>query len=225
MEYDEWEPIYERILQDFGYEPGADLRARDVLDGYVKRFDLSRLSLDGVTVAIAGGSATLEAELEVVRDADCAIAASTAADVLLDADISMDLLVTDLDKNPKTAIDLSHAGVPVAVHAHGDNISAIRRYLPEFDLDQVLATTQAAPSHRVRNFGGFTDGDRGAFLADHLGARRLAFPGWDFDDETVGNAKRRKLAWAERLLFFLQNRRNEVFEVLEGRSSPIDFPT
>ncbi len=222
MEFDEWEPMYERILRDFGYERGADVRARDVLDGYVEPFDLKRLPGDGGTVAIAGGSETLESELGTVVDADAVFAASTAADVLIDAGLDVDLLVTDLDKTPETAITLTRAGVPVAVHAHGDNIPAIRRHLPEFDQDQVLGTTQAQPTSAVINVGGFTDGDRAAFLADHLGAEELVFPGWDFDDESVDAEKRRKLAWAERLLFTLQDRRGDAFDILQGRESPKD---
>lgn len=222
MEFDEWEPIYERILRDFGFDRGADVRARDVLDGYVDPFDLERLPGRDATVAIAGGSDTLEDELSTVREADVVFAASTAADVLIGAGLEVDLLVTDLDKTPETAITLSQAGVPVAVHAHGDNIQALRRHLPEFDREQILGTTQAEPTSDVINVGGFTDGDRAAFLADHLGAAELVFPGWDFDDDTVDSEKRRKLAWAERLLFTLQDRRGDTFDILEGRDSPND---
>ena len=153
MDFEEWQPIYERILRDFGYDPGDD-----------------RLPGRDATVAIAGGSDTLEDELATVREADAVFAASTAADVLIGAGLEVDLLVTDLDKTPETAITLSQAGVPVAVHAHGDNIQALRRHLPEFDREQILGTTQAEPTSDVINVGGFTDGDRAAFLADHLGA-------------------------------------------------------
>jgi len=55
------------------------------------------------------------------------------------------------------------------------------------------------------NVGGFTDGDRGAYLAEELGARRILL--WGFDqravdapDEAARERKRRKLQWAERLL-------------------------
>jgi hypothetical protein len=220
MEFDEWEPIYERILRDFGYDRGEDVRARDVLAGYVEPFDLGRLPVDGKTVAIAGGSPTLDSELDLVADADVVFAASTAADLLIAAGVSVDLFVTDLDKNPETGIDLSHVGTPVAVHAHGDNIPAVRRYLPDFDVEYVLGTTQAAPAHPVVNLGGFTDGDRAAFIADHLGAETLHFPGWDFDDERVPPEKRQKLDWAEQLLFYLQDRRDEEFAILRGREPP-----
>ena len=220
MEFDEWEPIYEQILQDFGYDRGADVRARDVLAGYLDPFDLDRIDVRGAEVAIAGGSPDLEDEIDVAERADVIFAASTAADRLLEADVEVDVVFTDLDKNPETTIELSQAGTPVVVHAHGDNISALRRHLSDFAIENVLGTTQAAPAYPVENFGGFTDGDRAAFLADHLGAETLSFPGWDFDDDSVSTEKRRKLAWAERLLFYLQDRRDERFDILEDREVP-----
>jgi len=80
-------------------------------------------------------------------------------------------MVTDLDKNPDTVERLTAQGVPVAVHGHGDNLAAIRDVVPDCNGAYVLPTTQAAPRGPVRNVGGFTDGDRAAFLADHVGAR------------------------------------------------------
>ena len=221
MRFDEWEPIYEEILRDFGFDREDDVRARDLLAEHVESFDFDRLSLQGRTVAIAGGSPVLETELDVLRGADVIIAASTAGDVLRRAAVDIDLLVTDLDKTPQTAIDVSREGVPVAVHAHGDNIPAVRKYLPAFQVPNVLGTTQAEPLADVYNFGGFTDGDRGAFLADHLGAGSLVFPGWDFDDPHVSRRKRQKLEWAERLLLLLEDRREETFAVLDGRRDDI----
>ncbi|MFC6736148.1 hypothetical protein ACFQEQ_07845, partial [Halolamina salina] len=76
----------------------------------------------------------------------------------------------------------------------------------------------------VRNFGGFTDGDRDAFLADALGAGELRFVGWQFDDPDVGELKARKLHWAERLLYWLETRRGERFVVLDGRREELRLP-
>jgi len=222
MNYDDWHPIYERILADFGFDAAADRRARDLLAERARPFDLARIRVDGLTVAIAGGADSLAEDVPIARTADTVFATSNAAEVLEDADVTVDLLVTDLDKNLETAIAMTQAGRPVAVHAHGDNIPLLERALEEMDLGQVIATTQAEPRGDVRNFGGFTDGDRAAFLADHLGAASLTFPGWDFDDPTVDPVKRRKLAWAERLLFLLENRRNQRFSVLDGRRAAIE---
>jgi uncharacterized Rossmann fold enzyme len=221
MDFTTWNPVYEAILADFGYDRAGDERARDVLVPLVEPFDLDRLDCAGRRVAIAGGAPSLAEETELAADADRVFAASTAVDVLAAAGVSVDLMVTDLDKNPETARELTESGTPVAAHAHGDNVPAVREHVPTFDADHVLGTTQAAPVAPVLNFGGFTDGDRAAFLADHLGAAELVFPGWDFDDPAVGPAKARKLQWAERLLYWLERRRGEQFGVLDGRRSAI----
>jgi len=52
----------------------------------------------------------------------------------------------------------------------------------------------------VYNFGGFTDGDRCVFLAKALGAAEIKLVGFDYDDESVTPRKRKKLAWAKRLI-------------------------
>lgn len=223
MNFDEWEPAYCAILSDFGFPREDDERARDVLADIAVPFDHARLDpIAGSTVAIAGAGPSLSEELDLAREAEFVLAASMAADVLLDAGIDVDCMVTDLDKNPETARELSKRGTPVVAHAHGDNIPAIRAYVATFDAEYVLATTQAEPRGAVENFGGFTDGDRAAFLADHFGANELVFPGWDFDDTTVGSMKAKKLDWAERLLHWLERRRDERFSVLDGRRDSFD---
>lgn len=223
MNFATWEPVYEAILADLGFDRAGDERARDVLAGLADPFETDRLAgIEGATVAVAGAGPSLPDELDLVAEADYAIAASTAADVLLEAGIEPDLMVTDVDKNPGTLRDLTHEGIPAAVHAHGDNVAMVERWVPRLVGENVLSTTQAAPKGSVENFGGFTDGDRGAFLADHFGADRLAFPGWAFDDPSVGPMKARKLRWAERLLRWLEVRREERFSVLDGRRDGID---
>jgi hypothetical protein len=224
VEFQDWEPVYERLLADFGFDRSADERARDRLAALSAPFDLDRLECAGAAVAVAGAGPSLDApeHLDVARAADRVFAASTAADTLREAGIAVDCMVTDLDKNPATARALTRDGVPVAVHAHGDNLPAVEEWVPTFASAAVLPTTQAAPRGPVRNFGGFTDGDRAAFLADHLGAGCLRFPGWDFDDPSVGPTKARKLAWAERLLAWLERRRGERFAVLDGRREDVE---
>ncbi|MCO8268647.1 6-hydroxymethylpterin diphosphokinase MptE-like protein [Haloferax prahovense] len=224
MDFTTWEPVYERILDDFGFERTGDERARDALADLVSPFDRDRLDWADATVAVCGAAPTLEDELDRLDDpdVDVVVAASTAADAVRAAGFDLDLMVTDLDKNPETAVELTESGVPVAAHAHGDNLPAVREWVPRFDADHVLGTTQAAPVGPVVNWGGFTDGDRAAFIADELGAKRLVFAGWDFDDPAVDAMKAQKLRWAERLLRWLERRRGERFSVLDGRRDGID---
>ncbi len=226
MQYREWQPVYNAIIADFGYDQQADAHARDELAAVLADehpLSLSSLTFPG-TVAVCGAAPSLAGDLSRVRTADHVIAASTAVDVLRDAGIAVDCMVTDLDKNPGTARDLSHAGTPVAVHAHGDNVRALHDIVPTLTAASILPTTQVAPRDPVGNPGGFTDGDRAAFLADHGGADHLVFAGWLFDDPTVSAEKAKKLMWAERLLYWLELRREDHFSILDGRRDRITLP-
>ena len=223
LTFAEWEPVYEAILADFGYDRAGDERARDLLAELVGRtIDPAEASLSG-RVAVAGAGPTLEDELGVIRAADAVVAASSAAARLDDRGVAVDWIVTDLDGRPARTVELAEAGTPVAVHAHGDNRSAIEEWVPRIEA-AVLPTTQAAPTDHVWNFGGFTDGDRAAFLADAFGADRLVFPGWTITDAEVSAEKGRKLAWAERLLYWLERRRGDQFDLLDERREKLSVP-
>jgi len=226
MLYAEWRPAYEAICRAFDYDRAADERGRDALRELVAgREPLvpGDLSLSG-TVAVCGAGPSLPGDVETARRADAVVAASTAAADLREAGVAVDCLVTDLDGDPAMARTLAAAGTPVAVHAHGDNVESVRRHVPEMAVSAVLPTTQAEPRPPVYNPGGFTDGDRAAFLADARGADRLLFPGWDLEDPGVEAEKARKLAWAERLLHWLERRRDERFALLDGRRDDVELP-
>jgi len=224
LSFQAWEPVYEAILADLGFDRAADEQARDVSAEVAQPFDHGRLAdLDGATVAIVGAAPSLSTELASFEptSVDAIVAASTAVDVLADHGLGVDLMVTDLDKNVDTARELTHSGTPVAAHAHGDNIPTLREWLPRFAPESALVTTQAEPRVPVENFGGFTDGDRAAFIADAFGAAELRFLGWNFDDPSVDPLKARKLRWAEQLLYWLEGRRGERFTVLDGRRASL----
>jgi len=225
MDFQTWEPTYEALLADFGYPREGDERARDRLAELLadsETYPPASLDLDGQTVAIAGAGPSLEDEADRAADADRVLAASTAVDRLAAEGVAVDAMVTDLDKNAGTGRALTESGVPVFAHAHGDNVPAVEEHVPAYEAEYVVPTTQAAPVEDVHNFGGFTDGDRAAFTADHFGAAELEFVGWDFDDPDVTPEKRRKLRWAERLLAWLEGRRDESFDVLDGRRDDIE---
>jgi len=246
MDFHDWEPVYAAILADMGFDRGGDERARDLLaelvtdddpgaqrgpDGGAPASDApgraptlapEDLDFEGETVAIAGAGPSLGEQLDRVAAAETVVAASDAAAVVREAGLAVDCMVTDLDERSDVARELTAEGTPVAVHAHGDNRPALRERVPRLAVEWVLPTTQAAPAGPVVDTGGFTDGDRAAFLADHCGATELVFAGWDFDDPDVDPLKARKLDWAERLLRWLERRRDERFAVLDGRRDGID---
>ncbi|MEF8907641.1 MAG: 6-hydroxymethylpterin diphosphokinase MptE-like protein [Haloarculaceae archaeon] len=225
MNFETWEPVYEAILASFGFDRAADERARDrfaEIVGDRDPADLDGLAVEDSSVAIAGGAATLSDELDTVENADTVFAAGASVSRLQEASLDVDCVVTDLDSAPEQAVALAREGTPVVAHAHGDNIPGVEEYGPRLAEGALVPTTQAAPAGPVRNFGGFTDGDRAAFLADYLGAADFVFPGWDFEDASVDPMKARKLGWAERLLYWLEWRRGERFGVLDGRRDGID---
>ena len=61
--------------------------------------------------------------------------------------------------------------------AHGDNIKKLG-FIKNFK--NHIGTTQSKPFDKLQNFGGFTDGDRGVFLANHFQAKKIVLLGMDF---------------------------------------------
>lgn len=207
MRFDSWEPIYQEILEDFGFSKERDEEAAEILSPMlppsepILREVCARIS--GRNVVVCGNAPSLSEDIKNLQRSsekgDCVfIAADGAAAVLLKDGIVPDIIVTDLD-GPFPEIRRAHdLGSLVVVHAHGDNLDALRRYVPH--LKRIIGTTQSRPLENVYNFGGFTDGDRCVFLAKAFGAASIKLAGFDFDDERVTPRKKKKLAWAKRLI-------------------------
>ncbi len=205
MDFEAWETFYEKILKDFGFSRAEDERAAKVLDEVLggKRVspdELSRL-ISGKTVTVAGNAPSLAGELPGL--AGTVVAADEATSVLMAHGRVPDVIVTDLDGKVEDQVEANRRGAIVVVHAHGDNVPAIRRWAGRFP-GRTLATTQSRPFGGVHNFGGFTDGDRAAFLADAMGARAIRLVGFDFEHPNEKDedraTKKRKLDWAYILL-------------------------
>jgi uncharacterized Rossmann fold enzyme len=120
-----------------------------------------------------------------------------------------DIIVTDLDGNIDDQLDAWSNGSWLVLHAHGDNLDQIRKIGPLVD-ERVIGTTQVEPFGKLFNFGGFTDGDRAAFMAHELGASRIYLVGMDLGaeigrhsgDKDIGR-KLVKLAICKELLAWL----------------------
>lgn len=226
MTWAEWEPVYECIRSDFGFDRSADEAARDQLAASVGTVGMDPAELPNATdrsAVIVGAGALSNGDVETIDRADIVISASAATATLRDLGIESDLHVTDLDDPPGLVPQLSDEGVPLAIHAHGDNREAIATILPQVSKSRVFPTTQVAPVAHVFNPGGFTDGDRAAYLAHAIGAAELRFAGWVFDDPGVDVTKRAKLGWAARLLHWLECHRGERFSILDDRREELDI--
>jgi uncharacterized Rossmann fold enzyme len=215
MRYSDWEPLYEEILSDFGFDRAEDDEAARLAseimtpkipsDENAVRREVEAL-IRGKRVIICGNAPCLERELKEKEtefspyDRDFrVIAADGATTVLLRNAIIPDIVCTDLDGTIPDIITANRLGSILVVHAHGDNMEMLKKVLPSLN-ENVLCTTQSTPLHNVYNFGGFTDGDRCVFMAKEFGARSIELVGFDFDDEQVTERKKKKLKWAKRLI-------------------------
>jgi len=203
MQFTAWQPIYYSILQDFGFseerdEEAAELLAR-ILRGREPMLPAARSILSGCRAIVCGNAPKLSRELDELQDRNAIfLAADGATAVLLEHNIIPDIVVTDLDGPFPAILKANRMGSIVAVHAHGDNLDALKRYVPE--LKRVIGTVQCRPPPGLHSFGGFTDGDRTVFLARELGAASIELLGFDYEDESVTPRKKRKLEWAKRLI-------------------------
>ena len=207
MDWARWEPTYRAIVEDLGLDPAADEAARDELDALLADrlaadLDALRDALRGEEAWVVGAATSPMALRRVPADAPVLVADAAAAMAL--PVLRPLAIVTDLDGNVGIQVAANAMGVPLVVHAHGDNRPALREHVPRLR-GPVAGTTQAAPRGRVRDVGGFTDGDRACCLAAELGARRLALVGFDYESPAPKpgqdpERKRRKLAWAKRIV-------------------------
>ncbi|MGC9514433.1 6-hydroxymethylpterin diphosphokinase MptE-like protein [Methanocrinis sp.] len=209
MQFSDWEPIYREILAEFGFSREEDEEAARLLQRLLlgRENDLSPEDLSSMIrrreVLVCGNGPSLPLELkEFLEELDtgeiAVIAADGATTTLLAAGTLPDLIVTDLDGFLPDILAASERGSAVVVHAHGDNMDALKEYVPR--LRRVLGTTQAEPMEGVSNFGGFSDGDRCVFLARSFGAGKIRIIGFDYDDPDVTPVKKKKLKWARRLV-------------------------
>ncbi len=202
MQFAEWEPHYQEILDYFGFERDADEEAARLLASLLDHDNLLSLAslTDGNEVTVCGNAPCLKEELGKVSG--IVFAADAAAEVLDSNGIRPDAIFTDLDGATDRFIEMNREGTIIVVHAHGDNMPLLHHWVPRFS-GKVVGTTQAAPLPRVYNFGGFTDGDRAVFAADELGASKITLAGFDLDDVNVDPLKRGKLFWARKLLLLI----------------------
>jgi len=203
MQFAAWEPIYLAILEDFGFSRTGDEEAAmqllELLRGKETSISLAAERVCGRAVVVCGNASSLEGELESLDIEGAAfIAADGATETLLEAGIIPEIIVTDLDGPFDAILKANQKGSLVIVHAHADNSDALHRFVPQ--LKQVIGTAQCRPPQGLYNYGGFTDGDRCVFLARELGAASITLAGFDFEDESVTLRKRKKLAWAKRLI-------------------------
>ncbi len=237
MEFLRWLPFYSRITREFGYSEEGDMSAAQLLSvlleengnagNIVPQHDTWRILREKVevkrTIIFGAADTVVEHIRRLKKEGRMAgrllVAADGATSALLENDIVPDVVVTDLDGRMEDIERcINGKGTIAIVHAHGDNMEALRKWLPRFR-GRVVGTTQNEPFADIRNYGGFTDGDRAAFIMDSLGALPpIVLAGFDFEKvgeysfgtggemngeyslATGRETKLGKLEWARRLL-------------------------
>jgi hypothetical protein len=207
MEFRDWEPVYEQILQDFGYSRDKDedsARELALLASDKEQCDEGCLTgLFGSYATVVAGPPLLGRHYEdLTKGTVLSVGIGTA--LMLAEGVIPDLVVTDLDGDVEKDLLANEKGSVLVVHAHGDNIPALRKYVPLIS-GRIVLTTQSTPIGPVHDFGGFTDGDRALALAVHFGARNIRLIGFDLKHPrpkqgTAPEVKARKLKWAEMMI-------------------------
>ncbi|MDE1763197.1 MAG: DUF115 domain-containing protein [Thaumarchaeota archaeon] len=213
-----WARRYSEILHEFGFDRKEDLRAARFLDSLLERKEplgtLERM-IRGHTVFVIGAGPSLSSAIPHIKKFGqvTKIAADGATEALIENGIRPDIVVTDLDGSLEHLKKASEENSIMVVHSHGDNIGTLPLALL---FRHCIGTTEGRPFGRIRNFGGFTDGDRCVFLARYFGVEKIVLFGMDFgkkigtyskDVKYDRKVKLAKLARARELLEWLASRK------------------
>jgi len=228
MFYKDWKPIYDKIAKDLNISKNADKQAANILNKLLKKNSNEKLNdiINGREVVIFGAGPSIESFLEsyknIISD-KIKITADGATSALIENNILPDIIVTDLDGNISDQINANSKGSITIIHAHGDNIDKIKKFVPKFK-GNIIGSTQIDPSNyeNINNFGGFTDGDRAIFLADYFKAKIIYLIGFDFNGK-IGkysfseykdkNLKLKKLKWCKYLIDVLKKDNPNIQEL------------
>jgi len=189
-----WKKMYSDILKEFTYDGGKDRESAIILNSILKESDINEklmsLVKDKIVLVIGSGPSLSDAipKLKNYRKS-IKIAADSSIKPLVENGIIPDIIVTDLDGDENTLRKIARTKAIFVVHAHGDNIGKLG-FVKK--IKNCIGTTQSIPFDKIQNFGGFTDGDRGVFLASHYNAKKIILFGMDFGDQIGKFSKTKK---------------------------------
>ncbi len=213
MKYQEWKPLYEEIRKEFNYSEKEDRRSRDTLMKNIESKNDSILNeLIKDKTIIFGNSPELKTQIKKNSYKETTIVADSAIKEVMEKNIIPDIVVTDLDGDINYLKKAKKMGSLLVVHSHGDNIDKIKKYVPK--LNPIIGTTQTKPINEIKNFGGFTDGDRAAFLAEEFGTKEIQLIGFNF--KKASDEKLKKLKKAKKLIKYLE--KNKKIKITQFKS-------
>ena len=202
MRLNDWLPVYGEILEDMGFSRSEDESSARLLKVLMSNADL----IDPDELVFSDTATVIGPAFPDLEDLDgrTVLSAGSATETVMESGIVPDIVVTDLDGDIDSQIRASKKGAVTFLHAHGDNTSLIMDYAKEFT-GPVVLTTQSTPDNVIRNWGGFTDGDRAVCIAREFGCSVIELRGFDFSapcykDGSEPMIKAKKLRWAERII-------------------------
>ena len=190
-----WATRYNEIVNDFGYSKKNDVQSSRLLDSLLSKktriTELKKL-IENESIFIIGAGPSLLSCIPILKKYNkiTKIVADGATRALIENNLKANIVVTDLDGNIPALKRVGKTNTIMVVHAHGDNLEKL--YIAK-NFKKCIGTTQAKPFGKIHNFGGFTDGDRCVFLANHFKARKIILFGMDFGT-TIGNFSKTKIA-------------------------------
>jgi uncharacterized Rossmann fold enzyme len=189
MDRHEWfNTWYPRLIRELGLNPEADADAARLLDnltGGVSTCEADAQNMiRGKTCVVFGAGPSLAEWFGGVHlDGSVSVAADGAARIFMEKNATAPhVLVTDLDGGDDVVTWCATNGSILVVHAHGDNTDALRRLVPALVAlkAKLILTCQVEPVGKLKNYYGFTDGDRAAWFCHAMGAHRIILVGMDF---------------------------------------------
>jgi len=231
--------IQDEVRDNFGWELEKDTESALLLLNSVEEFDVDswtrsrraqtvaslyrRMVLRPAEVVIIGAAITVSEVEKILQNNNLLIVADGAAGVLEELSDSQSermwsrlaCLVSDADGGRGTIAAVKR-GIPIILHAHGDNQEAWSELLSMAAIQRTpppLVLTHQTPESidGMHNPGGFTDGDRAVCFARSLGIPRERITLLGTRTDIVGKwsgvtnpeVKLVKLQWMSKVLQYL----------------------
>lgn len=225
--YNNWDEWYKIILDDFSFKQEDDIKSAEFLNERVSKFDVSHIDFKNQSI-IFGAGPSIKKHLAFLKSNVnlkdyTLIAADGTTKALLEESIIPDIIVTDLDGDMDSIIESNKLGSILYVHAHGDNLDKLKKYIDK--LDKVVPTCQCKSFGNLENFGGFTDGDRAVHIAVYsIGVKKIILAGMDFGNiitnysrpeigvefKEADTFKKKKLCYAKKLIDSLKKENLQI---------------
>lgn len=186
--------LYTDIVQVLNLDKKKDEESARILskiscemqDKILNLRDVKKKIVDKNVVIFGAGPSLIHDLKELMKlknfDKFVKISADGATKALIEQKIIPDFVVSDLDGDIDAIRKANEKGGILLIHAHGDNIEAVKAFVPKFK-NLILTTQTNLKLKNLHNFGGFTDGDRAVFFALKFKPKIVILAGMDFGNK------------------------------------------